>query len=176
VFPVANVTGDDNSVEIRISERRRHPTKSNDTKAKLLQVHQNECEFGRLGTMPERSVFLEFIRRPDEAAEIENAAADNDPCSAVVAADDEGAQRNGHGSDERIEEKYFLLVCSQIIRLSKDNDIHDHVNQQNPERSGRKQALGKPKVLQINIYASEPCDQSASDCYNKGLPESLRER
>ena len=84
--------------------------------------------------MPNSSVLSEFVRRPHQSAPIEKAGADHYPCGAVAPSKDEGTDRDSYSADERIDEEYLVLVCTKIVGLCRDNDIYDHVKQQNPER------------------------------------------
>src|SRR5215831_4831555 len=131
----------------------------------------NQAPSRRLRSMPEASVFAKFICCPRQATEIQEATTENDSCGTVASPQDDGAHRNSHSSDERVEEQYLLLVCTEIIGLRKNDDIDDHVDHQNSQRTGRKQALGKAEVLPIKVYASEPGCKSPSNCHDKGLPQ-----
>src|ERR1700733_2843143 len=79
--------------------------------------------------VPKPSVLLEFVRRPHESAQIDETAADHYSLGAVVPSKDEGAHRDSCCADKRINEEYLSLMCTKIIRLSKNDDIYDHVNE-----------------------------------------------
>ena len=84
--------------------------------------------------MPESSVLTELVGRPHQSAPIEEAGADNYPGGAAPPSEDEGAYRDNYCTDDRIDEEYFLLMRPKIIGLGKDDDICQHVKQQDPER------------------------------------------
>ena len=84
--------------------------------------------------MPNSSVFSEFVRRPHQSDPIEEAGADHYPCGAVTPSKDEGTDRDSYSSDQRVDEEYLLLMRPKIIGFRRDDDVYNHVKQQNPER------------------------------------------
>ena len=83
--------------------------------------------------MPEPAVLSKFVGRPEQAAEIEEAGADDDASGAVSPSENEGAYGHCDSAYQRIEQKHFLLVGAKIVGLGGDDDIHDHIKQQNSQ-------------------------------------------
>ena len=102
----------------------------------LLGYQHTLIEVARLTSVPECSVFAKFVCCPSQAAEVEDAATEDDSRGAVAPAKDERAQRNSHRSDERIDEEYLLLMRTEVISFRKNYDIEDHVDHQKAERGG----------------------------------------
>src|SRR5215831_6395162 len=121
--------------------------------------------------MPEPPIFAEFLCCPRECTKIEDTASESDSRGTVASPEYEGAQGNSDRPNERVEEKHLLLVRAKVIGFGENDDIDDHVDHQNSERTGGKQALSKAEVVPIKIYASKPRCQSSSDGCRKRLPQ-----
>ena len=123
-----------------------------------------------LRRMPKLPVFLKFVSRPNQSSQVEKTATPHNSGCAVVPSKDERACSHGGSADHGIDKEYLLLVCSQIVRFRNDNDIYNHIQQQNAERNWIKQAMSETETSYIQVNASAQSNSGASDGNNGGLP------
>lgn len=99
--------------------------------------------------MPKSSILNKLAGCPQQSAEVQEGTTHDYPGGAVEPTKDNGGCGNDYCADCRIDEEHLLLVRAKIICLSENDDIYDHVEQQESEGKRVEETLGEPKMMHI---------------------------